>query len=124
MSPWMFDEEQASAYYLIHAAKNPLAAFKMKEAIASATSKSDLPGATKHHIQWAHSGRVEEAVAAVVMRFAGAEVRWTDRGNPPDCVKTFALSETDMSMEQLDSIKMRSSLTSSSGDHCGFASPR
>ncbi len=101
----MFDEEQASTYYLIHAAKNPLAAFKMKEAIASATSKSDLPAATKHRIHWAHSGRMEEAVAAVLAKFADTEVRWTDRGNPPDCVKTFALSETDLSMEQLDALK-------------------
>ena len=78
----MFDEDQAATYYLIHAAKNDQARYKMKEAIRGAMSASDLPEATKARIRWLHSAPIEGVVQQVQARFAGQAVRWTDKGDP------------------------------------------
>ena len=100
----IFDEEQRCVYYLIHAAKIPLAAYKMKEAIAAATGKSDLPDETKDRIRWSHSARIDDVVAAVLGNFAGKEVRWQGK-EKTDCVKGFALSGTRMFCEQSTDLK-------------------
>jgi three-Cys-motif partner protein len=102
----IFDADQRCAYFLIHAAKSPLAAYKMKEAIAAATSKSDLPDQVKDCIRWAHSARMDEVVAAVLREFAGKEVRWTGEPGRTDCVRGFALSETRMFCEQSNDLKV------------------
>ena len=103
----MFDEEQASTYYLIHAAKNDQAKYKMKEAIRGAMSKSDLPEATKLRIRWLHAGPIDEILEAVLTQFAGEQVRWSDTRDPITCVKGYALRETDMSFDQAEELKER-----------------
>lgn len=103
----MFDEDQAATYYLIHAAKNDQARYKMKEAIRGAMSASDLPEATKARIRWLHSAPIEGVVQQVQARFAGQAVRWTDKGDPSRTVKGFALRETDLSFDQTNELKKR-----------------
>jgi hypothetical protein len=103
----MFDEDQDSTYYLIHAAKNDQAKYKMKEAIRGAMSRSDLPEATKVRIRWLHAGPIDAVAQSVLERFAGQTVRWTEKGDPEHTVKGFALRETDMSFDQTDDLKGR-----------------
>jgi three-Cys-motif partner protein len=95
----IYDEEQKCAYYLIHAAKSPRATLKMKEAVHSAISKSELPAKTKDRIRWSHAVRIEEVVREVLKMFAGREVGWTDP------VKGFALGETPMAVDQTQELK-------------------
>lgn len=96
----IFDEEEQCTYYLIHAAKSPRAAYKMKEAMSSATSKSDLPEGVKRRIHWGHAARINEVVPAVLRKFEGREVNWTDEGDRLGGVRGFALSETTMFSDQ------------------------
>jgi hypothetical protein len=102
----IFDEEQRCSYYLVHAAKSYLARYKMKEAIAGATNKSDLPDASKRRIRWSHAARIDEIVATIVQRFAGEEVRWTSDGYSTGCVRVFALGETRMAYDQSKDLKV------------------
>jgi three-Cys-motif partner protein len=103
----VFDEEQEATYFLIHAAKNDQAKYKMKEAIRSAMSRSQLPEATKVRIRWLHTAPIDRIVQQVLERFAGQTVRWTEKGDPAHTVKGFALRETDLSQDQADSLKER-----------------
>jgi len=101
----IFDEEQQCTYYLIHGAKNPLAVFKMKEAVSAAIRKSALPAETKQRIRWAHRARIDEVVSAVRRQFAGEEVRWTNDPPTSGSVRMFALSETRLFTDQIPELK-------------------
>lgn len=101
----VFDDEQKGVYYLLHAAKNPKAALKMKESAHSAINKSRLPTSTKDCIRLSHAVRITEVVAAVRGRFEGQEVHWTDDQRSTESVQGYALSETPMFYDQAKELR-------------------
>jgi three-Cys-motif partner protein len=102
----VLDERQRCAYYLVHAARDPLAALKMKEAAVSALRASDLPDKTKHSFRLLHSGHIPAVAAALKAHFGSQVVDWrTGKGEGPDCVRGWALRETALFPTQGDDLQ-------------------
>jgi three-Cys-motif partner protein len=100
----VLDDEGHAAYYLIHAARDPMATIKIKEAIHSAIAQCQLPERVKATIRVAHAAPLTEVVRWVLERFAGETVRWVDKWDL-SCVKTAALADTQVMWNQLDDLK-------------------
>jgi three-Cys-motif partner protein len=100
------DEDAKDAYYLIHAAKHPLATVKLKEALHQALGKSELPLQSQEHMSLKNSVRLEEVERLVGEKFAGQTVRWTGK-NVGLTVSDWALAETMMSYSQRETLRER-----------------
>jgi three-Cys-motif partner protein len=105
----VFDEEQQQAYSLIHAAKHPKAAVKMKEAVNAAVRTSELPNRSKECIRLSHAVPINRIVELVRDHFEGKDANWTDKSVSGSTVQGYALAETPMMWDQ--AVQLKAELT-------------